>query len=115
VQGTLGDDGRAVLNRHEAERAVYIDFEGRQVGAPSLLGILHADSADPSRDVFEYRVLERLFWGAADARYLSTRSQLLADSSHNVEQLRCRLERAARGRGSPTRRMEQARAGRDPG
>jgi hypothetical protein len=74
MQEPVRGDGRTILRRREAERAIYIDFEGRQDGPPSLLGILYAtDATERSGDVFEQHVLERLFWRAAEERYLSTR------------------------------------------
>jgi hypothetical protein len=56
----------------EAHRAVYIDFEGRQEGPPTLLGILFVSESDGApAPVFWQHVLEPLFWGATDTRYVS--------------------------------------------
>jgi len=53
------------LSSSEADRAIYIDFEGTAVDPPSLLGVLWYDGAQ--RHFVQY-VMEEELWPAADAK-----------------------------------------------
>jgi hypothetical protein len=53
------------LSADDAERALYVDFEGTAVDPPSLLGVLCVDLDGPR---FVHYVLERQLWSAAQAK-----------------------------------------------
>ena len=53
------------ISRSDAERAIYIDFEGTAVDPPSFLGAAWADGED---HYFIQFVIERALWPAAEAK-----------------------------------------------
>jgi len=57
------------LTPHEAERAIYIDFEGRKAGVPSLLGVYYLEGRkkpDPKRPILRQYIVDPAMAEAAN-------------------------------------------------
>jgi hypothetical protein len=85
-------DAKATLSLEQAERAIYIDFEGRKGETPALLGVLYAEgrAASPGRLVLRQDVLDESLWPlvgevqlSSNARY-ETSVRTLTQAMHDV-------------------------------